>query len=433
MPEKPLIYLETELHSDVVNDIISYRPHWLIRNGIGFIGSIILTLMLISWFIEYPDLISASMRLIAVNAPKKLVARTEGKLEKLWVHNGQQVKKGDFLAFIQSSGRHQEVLEFKNWLDQLESNIRTADMDQLKKYPMPMGSNLGELQPAFVEFEPVYLETLQILGDGYYPQKMSSLKRELILIGEQESILKRQKILIREDYQLQLTEFNVREKLVKEKVLAPLELIQDKSKLIAKENALNQIDARLVEQQAGAFRKEQELRELNKLMSDQKSRFITALFRFKNSLNDWLNRYVIRAPEQGNVQFIAAWQENQHLQNGQDIFYIVPENHTFYGEILASQSGVGKIALRQKVLIKLDSYPSTEYGYLSGHIDDISPFPLRDSSFVIRVALPEGVKTNYGKILPYKNNLQARAEIITENRRLLERFTSRFQGLFERK
>ncbi len=341
--EESKLIVDDELVSDEINDIISYRPHWIIRWGITLMASVIAGLLLISWFIQYPDVLSSQLYLVAVNGPKKVVSRTDGKLEKLFVSNGMAVKKNQILAFLQSAGNHQEVLNMQNWVAKTELGIQNNHLEYLGQSPLPGWSSLGELQQLYLEFELVYQETLQVLKHGFYPQKMQTLNQDLNYLADQDKILGKQKELIRQDYELQKADFKAHEKLVDGKAMAPLELGQDKSKLIAKASSVEQLEAQLLNQKVSRLSKQKEIMELNKQIADQRSRFTSALFRFKSQINEWINRYVVLAPDDGRVQFISTLQQNQNIQNGQDLLFVAPDNHSFYGEIMASQAGIGKI------------------------------------------------------------------------------------------
>nr|MCU0341918.1 hypothetical protein [Spirosomataceae bacterium] len=76
----------------------------------------------------------------------------------------------------------------------------------------------------------------------------------------------------------------------------------------------------------------------------------------------------------------------------------------------------------QKVLIKFQGYPFEEYGAVEGQIKSISQVPTTDNLFFIAiVSLPNDLKSNSNKQLSYKSGMEASAEIITEDLRLVER------------
>ncbi|HET6724222.1 MAG TPA: biotin/lipoyl-binding protein, partial [Chitinophagaceae bacterium] len=162
---------EQQLLSDDVQEIISYRPHWFIRKGNIIFFAIILFLFLLTYFIKYPDVIKTSARLAAINAPKMLESKAEGKLEKLLVKNGDVVKTGQLLAYIQSTGNHDEVITLRNWITKMESVIEAEEFGVIKSQSLPLLTNLGQLQIAYQDFQNAFKETLQILDGGYYQKK----------------------------------------------------------------------------------------------------------------------------------------------------------------------------------------------------------------------------------------------------------------------
>ena len=78
---------QQQLLSDEVHDIISYKPGWVIRRG-NFVFLLVLSVLaMLTFIIRYPDVVKATVRIAALDAPKMLTADTEGRLEKLFVNN----------------------------------------------------------------------------------------------------------------------------------------------------------------------------------------------------------------------------------------------------------------------------------------------------------------------------------------------------------
>ncbi len=423
---------DDELVSDEITDIISRKPQWVLRYGVSLIGAIVIILLLLSWLVRYPDIVNAPLSIKAVNVPKKVIAKSAGKIVSLKVQNGESVKDAEVLAYLESTGNHYEVLSLLEWTKQAEKLLLGHKIESLSAYPIPKPNNLGELQKAFYDFHNNYFKITQTLEGGVYEQKKQFLNDDLAYIDEQLQVLSKQKELAGEDYALQKKDFEAEEHLANQRLIAPLELGQQKSKLIAKAGALKNIETQILDQKRNQLNKRREAIELQKESDDYQQQFGVALFNFKNEIEKWVAKYIVSAPETGQLQYITSLQENQFISEGQELFYIAPTNSKFYAEIIANQSGFGRLKEKQEVIIKLDSYPSNEFGYIHGSIKSISPFPLRDSSFVIQVNLPEGMKTNYGKVLPFKNNLHGKAGIVTENKRLFERFVSTIYKALER-
>lgn len=92
-----------ELVTEEIQEIISYRPHWIVRKGNTIFLLVVLLLLALTLIIKYPDLIHSSARLVSLNPPKLINAKMEGKLEKLFVTNEQVVNKGLHLGCIEST------------------------------------------------------------------------------------------------------------------------------------------------------------------------------------------------------------------------------------------------------------------------------------------------------------------------------------------
>lgn len=428
----PELSVHNELLTDEVQEVISYRPHWIVRKGNSIFLLIILLLLFLSWLIKYPDIIKAPSRLVALNPPKLITARTEGKLMKLFVINEQLVKKGEPLAYMESTGNYDEVLKLQKWINVIMDSLSTADYAVVIKQPFPRLSDLGELQGNYQAFQNQLELTKQTLSSGYYQRKKNALQQDLRYLALVKNNSAKQMELIEKDKELDLKEFEVYEKLAKEKVIAPLELNQYKSKLLAKDQNLKQASTQITTTDISSHGRNKELLDLEKQVSDQHQQFYSSLLELKSQLEKWLQQYVLTASEDGKVIFVSSFRENELITNGQPMFYLQPGHTEFYAELIAGQPGLGKVKDGQRVLIKIESYPATEFGYLHGKISYISGIPNRSDSFLIKVDMPDGMQTNYGRSIFFRNDLKASAEIITDDRRLIQRFLGQLMDIMKR-
>lgn len=71
---------EIKIISNEVQEIISYQPVWLVRNGIVLFLLIIAALLGATFFIRYPDIIHANAKLTSINAQKKLKQKRTASL-----------------------------------------------------------------------------------------------------------------------------------------------------------------------------------------------------------------------------------------------------------------------------------------------------------------------------------------------------------------
>ena len=143
----------------------------------------------------------------------------------------------------------------------------------------------------------------------------------------------------------------------------------------------------------------------------------------------WQQRYLFKAPMDGQVSLARRWVGDQFVEELQEIMTVIPPEQSYVGWLELSAYGSGKVTLGQKVQIKLNSYPYKEFGVLVGEVAAFSPLN-RKQGYLLQVALPRGLVTNHHKPLPLRHNMEGLAEIITREMSLLERVFIQFRYLF---
>lgn len=121
-----------------------------------------------------------------------------------------------------------------------------------------------------------------------------------------------------------------------------------------------------------------------------------ALNTLKSSVDEWLLKYVLRASTEGKIVFARMIQENQYVEHGKLIGYVLPPDNLYYVELKIQQSNFGKIAQGLKVQLRFDAYPYQETGYVSGTLDYLSSVSV-DSMFLGTVRLDNGLLTSQNK------------------------------------
>ena len=148
----------------------------------------------------------------------------------------------------------------------------------------------------------------------------------------------------------------------------------------------------------------------------------TATEQLANAINGWELNYCLTSPIAGKVTFTKFWNENQFMQAGENAFTVVPnEEEELIGKALLPIVRSGKVQTGQRVIIRFVNYPDQEFGIVEGLVNSISLVPT-DNNYLVEITFPNGLKTNYQKILPVTHEMKASAEIVTENLSLLERF-----------
>ncbi len=137
------------------------------------------------------------------------------------------------------------------------------------------------------------------------------------------------------------------------------------------------------------------------------------------------------------MAFANFWSISQFISTGSVVFTVIPEKeHKIIGRAIVPVTGAGKIKSGQKVNIKLDNYPYIEFGIIESEISKISMVPVsaeKESYCNVEINLANKLITNYKKEIPFNQKVQETAEIITKDRRLIERLIEPLVSIFYKK
>ncbi len=436
---KPII----EFRSEQVQEIVSAIPNWLVRWGISLFFMVLLLILFVGWLVHYPDLVSVPFRLTSDNVPKSVVVRSETRIMKVFVKENDLVEKDQILAFLESNANHNEVLKVSDEIQMVTNLIENNSLERLPQIKLTNYSNLGELQTSFQTFYKTYTEFQAFLQNGFYVSQKTFLQNDLNALQRLQTNLQEQIIIQKQELQLAEKEFIIQRKLYEGKVIPISDFQKEESKFLAKQMPLKQLESSIINNYSSQNTKQKEILELDKRISEQKQGFLQSLYALQSAIIDWKRKFLLVAPAQGKVFLPNFIQEKQLLCANQEVFFIGEDNNNqqnqkdttknklnnsnYFGEVQLSQRSLGKIQVGQKVLIKFNSYPFQEFGLVHGKVAFITETPIKDSLFLAKISLPEGLTTNSKKIIPFKNNLSATAEIITQDKSLLERFFEKFK------
>ena len=70
-------------------------------------------------------------------------------------------------------------------------------------------------------------------------------------------------------------------------------------------------------------------------------------------------------------------------------------------------------------------------GELNGKVQSISQFPDEQGNYLIDVELPQDLKTTYGKVISFRQEMKGSANIVTEDLRLIERFFYQLRNIIK--
>ncbi|UHG94587.1 HlyD family secretion protein [Spirosoma oryzicola] len=420
----------SELRAEEVQEMLARPPRWLLRWGITVAFLVIALVFVGAWFIHYPDLVRASFKLTSASVPKAVLARSDGKVVRLLVQDGQTVKTGSSLAYLESTARHDEIIRLSHQLANAWNIARQGNLEGLDKLDLSHYNHLGELQNAYQTFEQNHIQLRAYLANGFFSQKKAILRQEIKDLQALTNNLRQQQKIQERDQALAEEDYATQKQLADQKSLTPLELKREESKLIGRRFPYQQTALALISNLTAQRVKEKEMLELDRQVTEERDKFLLSLSTFQSAVDGWKLRYILTAPVSGRVMMVGSLQENQSVVDNQEVFYVAPPSTDYFGELRIPQQNAGKVQVGQTVLVKFTGYPYQEFGALRGRITYIADIPLRDSVFLARVQLPSDLKTTYNRTLAYKTGMTASADILNNDSRLLEKLFYQFRHVF---
>lgn len=421
------------LRSEEVQEILTRVPNWMIRYGNTVFLGLILMILLLSWFIKYPDIITSEALITTSIPPQKEYAKTFGRISHLLVENNQDVSADTPLAILENAANYKDVFFLKSILETLKADTET--------FEFPMDSlpilYLGDLETDFALFQNNYYQyklnkELQPFANEALANKFteSELQARLSLLENQKDI-------------------NKNELLFKEKEIARHKTLFEKGVISAQEYENKQLEYFQAERNYKNISVSiSQLREsINSAKRNSKGNQITerteelkqlkavlqSFNQLKKSIRDWELQYAFISHINGKVSFLNAWSENQNVEAGDLLLTIIPaENSRYIAKLKAPIQNSGKIKRGQKVNIRLENFPDEEFGMLTGVVHNISLLPDKEGSFAVDVELPKKLITNYNKEIVFTQEMKGAGEIVTEDLRLIERFFYQLRNIFKR-
>ena len=429
-------YEKIELRSDDVQEILGTPPSWILRWGITFIFMGVVMLGVVSYIVKYPDIIHAPVQITTNVPPVPVVSRSTGYLSKLLVKEGDTVKQGDLLVVMQNSANYEDVFRLEKQLKSLDSLNDIV----LRMYEPDANLILGDLQLNYSTF-------VQILKEFQFKQESNYTKQSTTQIEQQIKSTNKQKQLefeklssVQSNLELAKQQFARKQILYSEKAISRDQLEEGKKEIFAYEQSLKNIRSTMEELDGRNLQLQKSIMELQQnsqtTNSSQYNNLVESVNQLKTAIARWKLTYLMTAPIDGKISFFNNyWAENQDIKEGVEVMAVLPLNSSVNSDMVGfaelHMSGSGKVKEGQRVVIKFDSYPYQEYGVVEGKVMQKALLPKNDKAISVRISLPQGLKTSYHKTLKFEQQMQGSGEIITEERRFIERMFDKLISVFK--
>ena len=415
------------IYSEPVRDIMGSPPASILRYGTTALFVIFIVIIVFAAVFRYPDIVKCPVELTTENPPVTLNSKGSFRIRKLYVNEGDTVKADALLGVMETVASVEEIKALETFIDTCRNVL------SLKEQSIPQFSRLGELQVHYGSYRKSYTDLSNFIRNDYYGNRINSVKNEIEGLKKYISELSQKEKLMKQNLDLEESQYERDSKLRSSNVLADAELERSKKNLNTQKIDHENVRLELASKTIDLANRQQQVIELSVTRDEERGK-LTALVEeaFSNlgaELKLWENRYLLVAQTGGVVTFTKYWKENQLVNENEAVVTVVPLRQGDYvGRINLGMQSSGKVDTGQLVNIKLSGFPYLEYGMIRGKVRSKSLVPSGDS-YVIEIRLNDGFKSLYGKKLKFTQNMTGTAEIITNDRSLLARIFTPFRHL----
>jgi multidrug efflux pump subunit AcrA (membrane-fusion protein) len=359
-------------------------PLWII---FGSLFLLIVPFFIWASWAELDQISHAQGQVIATAKTQEIQSSSDGVIEKLFVKEGQKVKKGERLILLEKDKAQAGFDDSKSKVAALKAALARLNSEV---YGKPL------VFPAEVKEYPEYISNQTEL----FKRRQQALNDEISALNE--------------SLQLANQELNLNKPLLASGDIGATEVIRLKRQVAdLKGQISNKRNKYFQDSQAEMTKAEEELSSKSQELEDRK---ITL---------EWTD---ILSPMDAIVKDILITTRGARVRPGDIIMALVPSGDKLLIEAKLPPSDISFVRVGQKVAVKLDAYDYAIYGIFDGKVVYISPDALMEKTqqgekqyFRVRIALDNTeLKAKNGKTIEATPGMTTQVDIVTGSRTVLQ-------------
>ncbi len=414
-----------------LQQILGDPPRRLLRWGNTFIFIGIMVVLALGWLVKYPDVVSAKVILTTEVPPIRVFAETSGKLSIFRFNNNDKVEKGEILAILDNPANWKDVQVLDSFLLGLQNVI--SDPQEIEKIEIPRNLQLGNLQNNYAVFSKNVDEHLFFLKNNNTASRVKNLKQQIKKLERLEQSLKKQIETVKEVVRLSQREIDRNIELKKIGGVTETEIEKAETETLRNKRQVEALDNEIINNRLQIERTRMQILENKQNYVDNQS---SGLFliqeeiqKIQSEIDNWEKAFLIKAPISGQISLTKFRSDQQFINRNELLLTIVPETPS---QIIAKGTlplfGSGKVKSGMRANIRLDAYPYQEFGSIQSKVNHVSLVP-EGEGFLVELSVPQPLVTSYEQNITFQQEMQGRVNIITENRRILERVFDRILSI----
>lgn len=419
----------------------SSLPYQLIAGGMAF------CIAFVTWAnVGHIDEVGkARGRLVPLGEAYKVHPTLSGKVDRVYVQEGQTVKAGEVLAQLDQEIALNEVERLKQELTAYQTQviqtqtlidktrletktrmlIHQAEIQGQKETIAQTISKIESQKVAIAQGEERAKISQALLTQLYKDakaqeeriQRLKSLVEQGVLSQEQlfqaqQNLSDRQRTITQQtgDIQQALAQ-SQREKMTLQQVLA-------ESKQLQAELTQKQVEGKTIQLQA-----EQTIQKLQ-VQKTQLQAQVQQTGKLILEAKTRLKQLALTAPVDGTVLSLNVRNSGEVVQSGQTIAEVAPKNAPLILEATLPTKEAGFVKVGNQVKIKFDAYPYQDYSIISGKVISISPNSTINEQlgavYRVEIAMDRNYVTANHQTIKFQAGQTATAEIIIRSRRIAD-------------
>jgi hemolysin D len=320
-----------------------------------------------------------------------------GKITAIHVGNGQYVKAGDVLFELDPAEAlaDADAARASHYEAQAEVAERNYAIAVAKALDRRENASTDERQPieaaidaaeAKIGFEGDIPETMRLRHRGVLAANLRELADQLAALDKQiaqkDATSKRLDMSIAFENQLMVTlneRVSTRQEAIKLKVGTKINLYDAKEELQKSQSQLASDQGQLIETEAALNElKAEKLKTTSQFIADNENKSLDAARKAEDAKESLtkadakLARTRLVAPIDGIAQQLTVTTIGQVVTMGQQLLVVAPSEGPLQVEVLVANLDIGFVKLGQTAVIKVDAYPFTRFGTLTGKVTRIA-------------------------------------------------------------
>lgn len=416
-------------HLELTETPVSAAPKWTARLIILFA----VLAFVWSWFGKMDIVVAASGETVPGGQSKLVQPLETAEVAAIAVQDGEHVQLGEPLLVLSAPGSDSDFEQSRTALLAARLSVlrNQALLDALERQQMPHISPHSARELEINETALAAAQTLVI--NQYQAWYAQDLQLQSAIRAHQAELrvtrAQVRKLLSVGEIEQQRT--NDLAELAKQDFISEHAYLEQKSKLIAnrndlksQRNQLEQIEAAIDQARANRRVNTQNLRR-DTLDALREARERSAQLRAETAKARQRQQLMtLRAPVSGTVQQLAVHTVGGVVTAAQQVMVIVPDEYQMQVDALVLNKDIGFIKLGQEAVIKVEAFPYTRYGYLTGKISNISFDAIENETlgrvYAARITLDKDYLVIAGRKIRLTAGMNVSAEIKTGRRRVLD-------------